>query len=566
VPVTYRLLIVFLAVGSAVLLLHAASPHAQGHAIRLIDVASQTGIDLLNVSGSPTKDYIIDANGSGGAFFDYDNDGDMDALLVSGSTVEHLATGGDPMVALYENDGRGRFRNVTSDSGLDRRGWGTGVCIADVDNDGFQDVYVTAFGPNVLWRNMGERRFLATDEAPDARWSTGCAFGDYDRDGNVDLYVANYLTFNPAKVPRRGETSCGRFLNIVAFCGPRALTPESGALYRNTGDGHFLDVTRAAGVAQPGHYGFGVVFSDLDDDGWPDIYVANDSVPNLLFRNDRNGSFVEEGLLRGVAVSRDGREQAGMGVDAGDYDGDGRLDLVVTNFAQDYTTVYRNRGGGTFADRSFESGVAAASSPALGWGVGFVDIDNDGLLDLFVSNGHVYPEIEQTGTSTYHQPSLLFRNQGKGRFTKVTASAGGGLALARSSRGAAFGDYDNDGDIDVLISNIDDRPTLLRNDTSGGHWVTMRLVGVTSNRDGIGAKVAVVAAGGRQIAEVRAGGSYVSHNDMRLHFGLGDEDAIDQIEIRWPSGLVERVNGLEANRFYEAREGVGIQEDPRLAR
>ena len=564
-PVTYRLLIVFLAVGSAALL-HAASPHAQGHAIRLIDVASQAGIDLLNVSGSPAKDYIIDANGSGGAFFDYDNDGDMDALLVSGSTVEHLATGGDPMVALYENDGRGRFRNVTSDSGLDRRGWGTGVCIADVDNDGFEDVYVTAFGRNVLWRNMGERRFLATDEAPDARWSTGCAFGDYDRDGNVDLYVANYLTFDPTKVPRRGETSCGRFLNIVAFCGPRALTPESGALYRNTGDGHFLDVTRAAGVAQPGHYGFGVVFSDLDDDGWPDIYVANDSVPNLLFRNDRNGSFVEEGLLRGVAVSRDGREQAGMGVDAGDYDGDGRLDLVVTNFAQDYTTVYRNRGGGTFADRSFESGVAATSGPALGWGVGFVDIDNDGLLDLFVCNGHVYPEIEQTGTSTYHQPSLLFRNQGKGRFTKVTASAGGGLALARSSRGAAFGDYDNDGDIDVLISNIDDRPTLLRNDTSGGHWVTMRLVGVKSNRDGIGAKVTVVAGGRRLVAEVRAGGSYMSHNDMRLHFGLGGEDAIDQVEIRWPSGLVERVDRLESNRFYEAREGFGIQEDPRLAR
>jgi predicted nucleotidyltransferase len=556
--VTRRLPLV-LTVGA--LLLHPVVQQAQNRAITLIDVASDVGIDLLNVSGSLTKDYIVDANGGGAAFFDYDNDRDMDALLVNGSTVERLTKGGDPMVALYENDGHGRFRNVTGNSGLDRRGWGTGVCIADVDNDGFQDVYVTALGPNVLWRNTGKRRFAATDEARDPRWSTGCAFGDYDRDGDVDLYVANYLKFDAAKVPRRGETSCGRFMNIVAFCGPRGLTPESGALFRNAGNGRFLDVTDAAGVAHPGHFGFGVLFSDVDDDGWPDIYVANDSVPNLLFRNRRNGTFVEEGLLRGVAVSRDGREQAGMGVDAGDYDGDGRLDLVVTNFAEDYTTIYHNQGGGVFADRSFEAGVAAASRPYLGWGVGFVDIDNDSRLDLFVSNGHVYPDVEKTGTSTYRQPRLLFWNQGKGRFSKVTSSAGGGLALARSSRGSAFGDYDNDGDIDVLISNIDDLPTLLRNDTIGGRWITMRLVGVKSNRDGIGAKVTVVAGGRRQVAEVRAGGSYVSHNDTRLHFGLGDENAVDEIEIRWPSGLVERANRLGPNRFYEAREGSGITED-----
>jgi hypothetical protein len=538
----------------------------QDRAVSLIDVSSQAGLDLLNVSGSLTKDYIVDANGAGAALFDYDNDGDLDALLVNGSTLDRLDSGGDPMLALYENDGSGRFRNVTADSGLDRRGWGTGVCVADVDNDGFQDVYVTAFGPNVLWRNIGERRFLATDEAPDARWSTGCAFGDYDRDGHVDLYVANYLTFDRAEIPRRGETSCGRFMNITIPCGPRALPPESDTLYRNVGDGRFVDVTHASGVAQPGHFGFGVLFSDLDDDGWPDIYVANDSVPNLLFRNRRDGTFVEEGLLKGVAVSRDGREQASMGVDAGDYDGDGSLDLVVTNFAQDYTTIFHNLGDGIFTDRSFEAGVVAARGPYLGWGVGFVDVDNDGLLDLFVANGHVYPDIEQTGIAPYHQESLLFRNQGKGRFRRVTAGAGGGLALARSSRGAAFGDVDNDGDIDILISNIDDRPTLLRNDTAGGHWITMRLVGVRSNRDAIGAKVAVVAGGRRQIAEVRAGGSYVSHNDMRLHFGLGGADAVDVVEIRWPSGLVERVDGPEANRFYEAREGSGMRDDPRLAR
>ena len=577
----HQLPVLLLAVGSAALL-HPAVPQAQDPEISLTDVAGASGLDLVNVSGSLTKDYIVDANGAGAALFDYDNDGDMDALLVNGSTVDRLSTGGDPMVALYANDGSGRFRNVTAAAGLDRRGWGTGVCIADVDNDGFRDVYVTALGPNVLWRNTGDGRFVATGAAPDARWSTGCAFGDYDRDGHVDLYVANYLRFDPAKIPRRGETSCGRFMNIIIFCGPRALPPERDALYRNTGAGRFHDVTAAAGVAQPGHFGFGVLFSDLDDDGWPDIYVANDSVPNLLFRNRGDGRFDEEGLLAGVAVSRDGREQAGMGVDAGDYDGDGRLDLVVTNFAQDYTTLYRNLDGRTFTDRSLESGVALAYGPTLGWGVGFVDLDNDGRLDLFVANGHVYPDVEQTGTGTYHQPSLLFRNQGQGRFGKVTASHGGGLALARSSRGAAFGDVDNDGDLDVLISNIDDRPTLLRNDTGGGRWITLRLVGgatprttdqarvdgvgATSNRDGIGAKVTVIAGGRRQVAEVRAGGSYVSHSDMRVHVGLGDAAAVDAVEIRWPSGLVERVDGLEANRFYEAREGAGIQADPRLAR
>lgn len=560
----FRHPVLWLAIGVA--LFQPAEPSGQDSTITLMDVASQAGLDLLNVSGSPKKDYIVDANGAGAAFVDYENDGDMDVLLVSGSTVDALSRGGDPMVALFENDGRGRFRNVTVERGLDRRGWGTGVCVADIDNDGFQDVYVTAIGANVLWRNAGGRRFHATDQAPDARWSTGCAFGDYDRDGHVDLYVANYLAFDPAKVPRRGTTSCGHFMNIVAFCGPRALTPEPDALYRNVGGGRFIDVTLTAGVAQPGHYGFGVLFSDLDDDGWPDIYVANDSVPNFLFRNNRDGRFVEEGLVRGVAVSRDGREQAGMGVDAGDYDADGDLDLVVTNFAQDYTTVYQSLGEGIFTDRSFESGVAAASGPPLGWGVGFIDIDNDGLLDLFVANGHVYPDIEQTGTSTYHQRNLLFRNQGKGRLAQVTASRGDGLAVARSSRGAAFGDYDNDGDIDVLVVNIDDRPTLLRNDTSGGHWITMRLQGVKSNRDGIGAKVTVVAGGRRQIAEVRAGGSYVSHNDMRLHFGLGAEITVDRVEIRWPSGLTERVGMLKADRIYEAREGSGIREDPRLAR
>jgi hypothetical protein len=539
-------------------LLATALPGAVDYPIRLVEVTGGAGVDVLNVSGTPTKDYIVDTNGNGAAFFDYDRDGDLDVLVVNGSTLQRLEAGGDPMVVLYRNDGKGRFDDVTAASGLNRRGWGTGVCIADVDNDGFHDVYVTAFGPNVLWRNTGRGGFSATTQAADARWSTGCAFGDYDRDGYVDLYVANYLTLDHTSVPPRGATAC-RFMNIDAFCGPRPLPGERDVLYRNAGNGTFADVTAQAGVTEPGHYGFGVLFTDLNDDGWPDIYVANDSLPNLLFRNRGDGTFSEEALISGAAVSGDGREQAGMGVDAGDYDGDGRLDLIVTNFAQDYTTLYRNEGGGTFLDVSFRSGMAATLGPYLGWGVGFVDVDNNGLLDVFVANGHIHPEVARTGTSTYRQRNQLFRNSGGGRFTPVAAEAGSGLLLEKSSRGAAFGDYDNDGDRDVLIIEIDERPTLLRNDTRGGHWVTVRLVGTKSNRDAIGAKVTIEAGGRRQITEVRSGGSYVSHNDMRAHFGLGNARRVDRMEIRWPGGLVETVKGLDADQFYVAREGAGVR-------
>jgi hypothetical protein len=545
-----------------VLTLAATAPRAADHAIRLVDVAQDAGLERPTVSGALTKDFIVDTNGTGVAWFDYDNDRDLDALMVNGSTLDRLRGGGDQMVTLYQNDGRGRFTDVTRASGLTFRGWGTGVCIADYDNDGFQDVYVTAIGRNALWRNTRQGRFTRVGEAEDPRWSTGCAFGDYDRDGHVDLYVANYVAFDVHAARPRGTPVC-RFMNIDIPCGPRPLPGEPDTLYRNTGEGHFLDVTRDAQVTEPGHYGFGVLFSDLDGDGWPDIYVANDSLPNLLFRNQRDGTFSEEGLLSGVAVSGDGREQAGMGVDAGDYDGDGRLDLVITNFAQDYTTVYRNDGDGLFTDSSFRSGMAATLGPYLGWGVGFVDIDNDGVLDVFTANGHVYPEVDRTGTSTYRQVNQLFRNMGRGRFRHVTAEVGGGLLIERSSRGAAFGDYDNDGDIDVLVVNIDDRPTLLRNDSDGGHWITVRLAGTRSNRDGIGSRVTAEAGGRRQIAEVRSGGSYVSHNDMRVHFGLGEAHIVDGLEIRWPSGQVDAAALLEANRFYVATEGEGIApEDP----
>ena len=531
---------------------------AQERRFTFVDVAAESGISPNKASRAPKTPSILDTNGNGAAFFDYDNDRDLDLLIVTGSTLERLAKGGDPMAALYENDGLGGFSDVTTRRGLTRRGWGTGVCVADYDNDGFEDVYVTAFGPDVLWRNVEGRTFSAAPHASDARWSTGCAFGDYDRDGHVDLYVANYLEFDATAALRPGSPSC-RFMNIDTFCGPRPLPGEPDVLYRNTGTGGFVDVTRQAGVTEPGYYGFGVLFSDLDDDGWPDIYVANDSVPNLLFRNHGNGTFSEQGLASGVAVSGDGREQAGMGADAGDFDGDGRLDLVVTNFAQDYTTLYRNLGGGIFADVSFRSGLASTLGPYLGWGVGFVDFDNDGLPGLFVSNGHVHPEVHRTGTSTYRQRNQVFRNAGGGRLRHVSDTAGGGLLVERSNRGAAFGDYDNDGDVDVLVVNVDGPPTLLRNDTPGGHWITVALEGTTSNRDAIGARVTMEAGGRRQIAEVRSGGSYMSHNDMRIHFGLGPARVVDRLEIRWPSGLVERTDRLEADGFFDAREGAGVR-------
>ena len=547
--------------GLAIILLTEA-PRGADRVIRLTDVAAAAGVDVLNIAGSPAKDLVMDANGNGAAWFDYDRDGDLDLLIVNGSRFEQWKRGGDQMVALYRNDGGGKFTNVTHAAGLDRKGWGTGVCVGDYDNDGFEDVYITAIGPNVLWHNTGHGTFTTgttAGEAADPRWSTGCAFGDYDRDGLLDLYVANYVQFDARTGPPSRVSGACHYLNITTFCGPRPLVGEADVLYRNTGNGHFADVSRAAGIVDPGYYGFGVLFTDLDDDGWPDIFVANDSVPNLFFRNLGNGTFAEQGVLSGLAVSGNGREQAGMGVDAGDLDGDGRIDLVKTNFAQDYTTIFSNEGNGLFRDVSSRSGVLATLGPHMGWGVGLVDIDNDGLLDLFVANGHVYPDVIKTGTSTYAQKSDLFMNTGQGRLRLVTGAAGGGLAIEKSSRGAAFGDYDNDGDVDVLVVNMDDRPTLLRNDSDGGHWITLRLVGVRSNRDGIGAKVTAQAGGRRQVAMVHSGGSYLSHNDMRVHFGLGATATVDQITIRWPSGQVDTLSGLAADRFYVAREGAGVK-------
>jgi len=547
---------------SLLLLLLAAAPGAQRIAIKLIDAAAEAGIDLVNVSGGPAKDYIVDANGNGAAFFDYDNDDDLDVLIVNGSTRERVAQGGDPMVALYQNDGRGHFRDVTSASGFTRRGWGSGVCVGDYDNDGARDVYITAFGPDALWRNTGRSTFVDVTRSAgfdESRWGTGCSFADYDHDGYLDLYVANYVTFDERTIPARGTTANCRFMATDVFCGPKRLTGDLDVLYHNNGDGTFSDATARTGVKDPGYYGFGVVFTDLTDDGWPDIYVANDSVPNLLYRNRGNGTFVEEGVISGAALSSDGRSQAGMGVDAADYNGDGLPDLIVTNFSHDYNTLYENGPAGVFTDRSYATGVASTAGPYLGWGVKFVDIDNDGRLDIFVANGHVYPEVDKHGLGTrYLQRKQLFVNEGT-RFRHASGEIGGGLAVEKSSRGAAFGDYDNDGDIDALVINMNDRPTLLRNDTApGNHWITVRLVGTKSNRDGIGAKISVEAGARKQTAFVRGDGSYLSHSDTRAHFGLADATRVNRIEIRWPSGVVDTASGLTADRFYVAREGSGV--------
>jgi tetratricopeptide (TPR) repeat protein len=525
------------------------------------DATDGSGIDCINVCGaSPpsAKGWLTEAMGAGAAWLDYDRDGRLDLYLVNGSA--HDRATGEPN-RLYRGDGRGHFVDVTDAAGVGHRGWGYGVAVGDVDNDGDPDIYVTNYGPDVLYRNDGDGTFTdVTDTAGvggDSRWGTSAAFFDMEGDGDLDLYVANYMECGPGKVPRRGASASCAWKGIDVACGPKGLVPFQDVLYRNEGDGTFSDVTREAGaeLAEP-RYALGVVTADLDNDGDQDVYVANDSVQNTLWRNDGQGGFRDDGVVTMTAYNADGDAQAGMGTDAGDFDGDGWLDLVATNFSHDLNTVYRNVEGRYFLDESGAIGLAVTYLD-LSWGVGFHDFDNDGALDLLIANGHVFPEVDDYDVGTrFRQANRLLLNTGTGRFVDVSAQAGPGFAVRRSFRGAAFADYDGDGDVDALLTALDEPVLLLENaGPPRGHWLRIALVGTRSNRDGVGARVLVLAGGREQIRERQGGGSYLSANDTRLHFGLGAAGHAERVEVRWPSGSRDVLRDVAADRTLTIVEG-----------
>lgn len=531
--------------------------------VRFTDVTPTTGITFVHLS-DPEKKYIVESMSGGVALLDYNNDGWLDIYFVNSLTVDLAAKGKATRSALYRNNGDGTFTDVTDQAGVGHPGWGMGACAGDYDNDGWVDLYVTVFGRNVLYRNNGNGTFTDVTEKAgvgDSRWSTGCAFGDYDRDGFLDLFVANYVDFSLKNLPEFGKGRFCEYRGVKVQCGPRDLPGAGDTLFHNNRNGTFTDVSTSAGVSDPrGYYGLGVLWFDFDDDGWLDLFVANDATPNYLYRNNGNGTLTEIAYPAGVAVNEDGHEQACMGVTVADYNHDGIFDIFVTNFSEEYNTLYRGDGKGRFTDVSYSSRTAIASIPYVGWGTTFFDYDNDGWVDLLVVNGHVYPQVEGAGVGTeYRQRKLLYRNNRDGTFTEVAESAGPALLEKRVSRGAAFGDLDNDGDVDVVVNDLDGPPMILRND--GGNRnraLLIRTIGVTSNRDGIGARVTVTAGNLVQRDEVRSGGSYLSQNDLRLHFGVGQAETIDELEIRWPSGRVDRVTKVPTNHLIEITEGRGL--------
>jgi hypothetical protein len=527
------------------------------------DVAKEAGLTRPIVyGGTETKSYIVEVVGCGVAFLDYDNDGWLDVFLLSGDRLEGAPPG--TTNRLYKNNRNGTFTDVTEKAGLTRVGWASGVTVGDYDNDGFDDLFITYHGHNVLYHNNGDGTFTdVTQKAglhQDAvRYGSGCTWVDYDRDGRLDLFVANYLNTTLEKLPKPGENPDCRWKGLPVNCGPRGLAPGYVQLFHNNGDGTFTDVSQAAGVsAASGSYPMTAVAADYDNDGWPDVYVACDSTPSWLFRNQHDGTFREQALERGVALSEDGLEQAGMGVGTGDYDLDGTLDIFKTHFADDTNVLYRNDGKGNFDDVTIRSGIGVESR-YVGWGTGIVDLDNDGLPDLFVVTGSVYPEVEQKLPAyPFRTPRLVFRNLGDGRFEELIEEAGPGVAAAHTSRGCAFGDFDNDGDVDILIMNMNEPPSLLRNDvTGGGHRLKVLPVGVKSNRSAIGARVTARYGGRTQVQEVTAQSSFYSVNDRRLHFGLGAATSAD-LTVRWPSGDTENIPHVDADQLVVIREGSGI--------
>jgi hypothetical protein len=536
---------------------------------RFTDVAAQAGLSHPVIYGGvDTKTYIVEVVGCGVAFLDYDNDGWLDLFVLSGTRLDAAPAG--TTNRLYKNNRDGTFTDVTAKAGLARTGWASAVTVADYDNDGFEDLFITCYGQNVLYRNNGDGTFTDVTEKAGlrqqgVRYGSGCTWVDYDRDGRLDLFVAYYLNTTIDKLPKPGESADCRWKGVPVNCGPRGLPTGYVQLYRNNGDGTFTDVSRQSGVAAAsGAYPMTAVAADYDNDGWPDIYVACDSTPSWLFRNQHDGTFRQEGLERGVALSEDGLEQAGMGVAVGDYDLDGNLDIFKTHFTEDTNVLYRSDDKGFFTDVTIRAGIGVETR-YVGWGTGMVDLDNDGFPDLFAVTGSVYPEIERTLPSyPYRTPRLVFRNLGDGRFEELIDEAGPGVSAMHSSRGCAFGDFDNDGDVDVLVMNMNEPPSLLRNDVSGGgHWLKVLLVGVKSNRSAIGARVVARYAGRSQAQEVTAQSSFYSANDRRLHFGLGPVTSAD-LMIRWPNGTAEKVPAVKADQLVVIREGEGIVRQQKL--
>jgi enediyne biosynthesis protein E4 len=528
------------------------------------DVASTAGlISPMVYGGVGHVTYIIESVGGGCAFFDFDNDGWMDIFILGGTRL-----GGPPAGAtnrLYKNNRDGTFTDVTDRAGLRDAGWAQGVCVGDYNNDGNEDLFCTYFGQNKLYRNNGDGTF--TDVTKGAglldvhpRYGTGCSFLDYNRDGLLDLFVANYVQFDLKSAPKPAADSptCS-YEGVAVMCGPRGLKPAYHSLYRNNGDGTFTDVSEAAGISGArGSYGLTAVTADLDDDGWPDIFVACDSTPSLLFVNNRDGTFREEALIRGIAVSGDGRESAGMGVGVGDYQLLGHADVFKTHFQREPGGLYRNSGSGEFEDVTSASGTGQERR-FVSWGTCILDLDNDGYPDIFVVTGNVYPEVERLYPQLpYKGPRMVFRNLGDGRFEELIEQAGSGVAARHASRGTAFGDFDNDGDLDIVVMNVNEPPSLLRNDApEQNHWLKVRLIGTKSNRSAIGAKVVVRYGHKMQAQQLLSQSSYLSSNDPRLHFGLGEEKAAS-IEVRWPNGTGELVRSIAANQLVTIREGSGV--------
>jgi enediyne biosynthesis protein E4 len=530
---------------------------------QLVDITDSTGIKFEHLSSSDKK-YIVESMSGGVALIDYDRDGLPDIYFTNAPTVDMALAGKKARGALYHNNGDGTFTDVTDKAGVGFPCFAMGAVVGDYNNDGWPDLLVTCLGGVVLYRNNGDGTFTdVTKQAGlnDTQFATGAAFGDYDGDGWTDLFVSHYVDFHLDDLPKFGSSKTCQYHGLAVQCGPRGLKGAGDLLFHNNGDGNFTDVSKAAGVDDPhGYYGLGAVWSDFNDDGRLDLFVANDSTPNFLYRNEGKGHFTEMGFLAGTAVSQDGSEQAGMGVALGDYLHTGRLSLFVTHFSEEYAALFRNDGGMSFTDVSFHAGVAAPTIPYVGWGTSFFDFDNDGWPDLLLVNGHVYPQVDTLDVGArYREPKLLFLNRGDGTFRNISELVGHAIQIPQVSRGAAFGDLFNDGHVDIVVENLDGKPMILREEGGNhNHWIGFELAGTKSNRLALNARIKAVAGDLIQIDEVRSGGSYLSQNDLRIHFGLGSHERLDRVDILWPSGKTETLTNLAADHFYAVKEGEGV--------